>query len=496
MQTLTFTEFKKRYDVNFKAQKGDIDFVGQGGYGNVYLGRNIKQHIDVAIKRSPTDKKLLDEVERGKVVPEHPNIARYIEGFRVDGESEDFDVAILQYYPHGNLDQLVAKCKLSESQLDDILRGILEGLQFLHEGFKEKKGNKISIIHRDLKPQNILISEYKGVFTPLISDFGISKTVYQDENDTGGSIEQSGDAGTIVYKAPEQIKGGKIRTNLDFWAFGVMLFKILKRKLPFYSTAHPSTDAFKNEVMKKITDADLNDIFTQLTDQPQKYQDIIKRCLVRDNKERVQTAAELIDILDGIPQRLEHFKDKKNENEEKTDVIVSESIDDKNVEAEDTWLPVSKPNLGLNKTIKWLIITVLLLISSILIIVNLFVYEGATNLSVYVDYEKAVQLKDDDMDLRIVGVPIKSSFKNKHFGNILKRIESDSTKYAFIMRDTKNKEFVVLYTKPKPQDFDHADKVVVVGKWNQEFDCFEASHILLKCPSKYTDINFDYSIPK
>jgi serine/threonine protein kinase len=94
MLTLTFTEFKKRYDVNFKAKKGDADFLGQGGYGVVYLGRNIKQHIDVAIKRAPTDKNLLNEVERGKGVPDHPNIVRYIEGFRVETDADDFDVAI------------------------------------------------------------------------------------------------------------------------------------------------------------------------------------------------------------------------------------------------------------------------------------------------------------------------------------------------------------------------------------------------------------------
>lgn len=314
MQTIQYSDFIKLYDVNFRAKKGDTDFVGQGGFGSVYKGRDVQSHVDVAIKRSSTDKKLLDEVERGRAVPTHPNIAKYIECFRIESDSDDFDVAILQYYPHGNLDELIAYQKLSNSQLDEILRGVLSGLKFIHEGFKDEKGKSIQIIHRDLKPQNILISEFKGRFTPLISDFGISKTVHQEDIlSAGGGISISTDTGTIVYKAPEQIKGERIRTNLDLWAFGVMLFKILKGKLPFHSDASPLTDAFKLEVMQKITNSDLEEIFTQLNDQPQKYQDIIKRCLVRDNKQRVQTADELIDCLDGIENLIEDALNKQKE---------------------------------------------------------------------------------------------------------------------------------------------------------------------------------------
>jgi serine/threonine protein kinase len=305
MQTLTYTEFRKRYDVNFKIKKEDPNFLGQGGYGAVYKGRDLTRHYDVAVKRSPTDKNLLQEIDRGKNVPIHSNIARYIDGFRVETDSDDYDVAILQYYSFGNLDQLISKQILSETQIDEILRGILEGLQFLHDGFKDDKGEHIRIIHRDLKPQNILISEYAGKFTPLISDFGISKTVHAgDIMSTGGGVEESGGAGTIVYKAPEQIQNGKIRTNLDLWAFGVMLFKILKKRLPFFSEADPSTDAFKLEVMQQIKDADISAILSQLSDQSLKYQMAVKSCLVRDNKKRVQTAQELIDILDGIPEKL------------------------------------------------------------------------------------------------------------------------------------------------------------------------------------------------
>jgi serine/threonine protein kinase len=297
MRTITFIEFKKRYDVNFQAQKGDNSFVGAGGYGAVYKGHSHQMHFDVAIKRSNTDKGLLDEVDKASKVPTHKNIARYLDGFRVDAESGNFDVAILQYYKKGNLTQLIANETLTRKQLDDILIGILEGLQFLHEGFKDANGKHIRIIHRDLKPPNILIAEYNGVYTPLLTDFGISKLINEEDVLSTGKVENSSDAGTIVYKAPEQIQNKKVKNNLDLWAFGVMLFRILKGRLPFYTNDNPVSDSFKLEVMKQITSADLNEIFAQIADQPQKYQAVIKRCLVRNINERVQSAQELIEII-------------------------------------------------------------------------------------------------------------------------------------------------------------------------------------------------------
>jgi serine/threonine protein kinase len=308
MKILTFGEFKKSYHVNFKAKEEDEEFIGRGGYGAVFKGYYIKGNQEVAIKRSDTDKKLLDEVVMAAKVPTHPNIARYLDGFRVDSEADDFDVAILQYYPKGNLGDLFfneeKKVKLSERQVDVLLKGVLEGLQFLHEGFKDSNNEHIRIIHRDLKPQNILIAEYKGNYTPLITDFGVSKLVNEQDFLSTGKFELTSDVGTLVYKAPEQIKGEIAKSNLDLWAFGVMLFKILTKKLPFFTDASPSTDAFKMEIMSKITNSDLEEVFAQVEDQPQKYQQVIKRCLVRDIKQRVQTAQELIDILDEIPDKL------------------------------------------------------------------------------------------------------------------------------------------------------------------------------------------------
>jgi cytochrome c-type biogenesis protein CcmE len=63
--------------------------------------------------------------------------------------------------------------------------------------------------------------------------------------------------------------------------------------------------------------------------------------------------------------------------------------------------------------------------------------------------------------------------------------QKDANYFSFYLIDEKGKESQVVYHNPEPADFDRSEKVVIVG--SMEGDHFEASKILLKCPSKYTD---------
>ncbi|MCB9252049.1 MAG: cytochrome c maturation protein CcmE [Flavobacteriales bacterium] len=61
----------------------------------------------------------------------------------------------------------------------------------------------------------------------------------------------------------------------------------------------------------------------------------------------------------------------------------------------------------------------------------------------------------------------------------------DANRFEFYLTDSLGNEAKVIYSEPKPTDFDRSDKVVVIGKFNDSGDDFIASKILLKCPSKY-----------
>jgi cytochrome c-type biogenesis protein CcmE len=63
--------------------------------------------------------------------------------------------------------------------------------------------------------------------------------------------------------------------------------------------------------------------------------------------------------------------------------------------------------------------------------------------------------------------------------------QQDANFFSFYMIDEKGMESKVVYHNPEPADFDRSEKIVIVG--SMEGDHFEASKILLKCPSKYTD---------
>lgn len=55
--------------------------------------------------------------------------------------------------------------------------------------------------------------------------------------------------------------------------------------------------------------------------------------------------------------------------------------------------------------------------------------------------------------------------------------------FSFYLKDVDGKSKKVVYNNTRPQDFEKAEQIVIVGK--SDGDEFHASDILMKCPSKY-----------
>lgn len=64
--------------------------------------------------------------------------------------------------------------------------------------------------------------------------------------------------------------------------------------------------------------------------------------------------------------------------------------------------------------------------------------------------------------------------------------QKDPNYFTFFMKDSLGLGAKIIYRDTKPMDLEHSEKIVVVGEMNDHGD-FEASEILKKCPSKYTD---------
>lgn len=65
----------------------------------------------------------------------------------------------------------------------------------------------------------------------------------------------------------------------------------------------------------------------------------------------------------------------------------------------------------------------------------------------------------------------------------------DPNYFEFFLKDSLDNVSKVVYRKPRPQDFERSENVVVKGKMVGE--TFEAKEILLKCPSKYNETEVD-----
>ncbi len=63
--------------------------------------------------------------------------------------------------------------------------------------------------------------------------------------------------------------------------------------------------------------------------------------------------------------------------------------------------------------------------------------------------------------------------------------ENNPNKFLFTMKDAQGDEMKVELNKPKPQDFELSEQIVVTGELKD--DIFYADEILMKCPSKYKD---------
>lgn len=70
--------------------------------------------------------------------------------------------------------------------------------------------------------------------------------------------------------------------------------------------------------------------------------------------------------------------------------------------------------------------------------------------------------------------------EDQHF-----QYDRDRNVFSFYMKDETGTVRLVNYPKPKPANFEDAERLVIEGR--ADGDVFVANHILVKCPSKYND---------
>jgi len=150
---------------------------------------------------------------------QHPNIIQMMEV--IDTDSTLY--LVLEFVSGGELfDAIVNKGSYSEDDAVNIVRQVLEAIQYVHS---------LGIAHRDLKPENLLISgdphpSGKGGDFIKIADFGLSKEFSEEQLQTS--------CGTPDYVAPEVLMGETYDKSVDIWSIGVITYVLLCGFPPFY----------------------------------------------------------------------------------------------------------------------------------------------------------------------------------------------------------------------------------------------------------------------
>ena len=249
--------------------------IARGGMGVVYLAWHIHLGRAVALKimRPPPD---VDDAsgfeERFRLEAEtlaqlnHPNIVTLYDY----GQTEDgrFYLA-LEYIEGPRFTDLLRNGPMPVDRYLRLMLQVCRGLRYAH-----KRG----MIHRDLKPSNLLIRESDdGDAVVKVVDFGLVKVVEADQSITRAGLI----LGSPHCMAPEQVRGVDIDARADIYSLGILLFRGLTGKWPFHGeTAASTMIAHVNEPVPRFA------VVAPELALPFDVEDIVRRCLAKDPKDR------------------------------------------------------------------------------------------------------------------------------------------------------------------------------------------------------------------
>jgi serine/threonine protein kinase len=208
--------------------------LGTGGFGAVYLARDLKLLSKRVVIKLLHEKSLQNEWAVRKFKHEiealtridHPGVVGVLDtGSMTDG----VPFIVMQYVEGASLRSLMkrAPAGMDLHQAADIIHQIGCALTAAHE-----KG----IIHRDLKPENIMIRSVSGDDDQVkIIDFGIAKV---KDSQLAPSTVVVATAGTIDYMAPEQLNARPVSGSTDTYSLGAIAYEMLTGRRPFNPETH------------------------------------------------------------------------------------------------------------------------------------------------------------------------------------------------------------------------------------------------------------------
>ncbi|HTL88909.1 MAG TPA: CHASE2 domain-containing protein [Leptolyngbya sp.] len=255
--------------------------LGSGGFGRTYIAEdtqrpgqpncvvkhlrptsNNPKHLQLARRLFRSEAQSLERLG------EHDQIPRLLAYFEEEGE-----FYLIQEFVAGSIlnQELTIGRYLPEVRIVELLQGLLEILQFVHDR---------NVIHRDIKPSNIIVRSQDQKL--VLIDFGAVKELH---NQLEGEVATATiGIGTQGYMPPEQCAGNP-RLNSDLYAVGMIGIQALTGLPPSQLREDPQT----GEIVwrdRAIVSGALAAILTQLVQ--------------RDFRQRYQSAAAVLQDLQQL----------------------------------------------------------------------------------------------------------------------------------------------------------------------------------------------------
>ena len=258
--------------------------LGRGGMGIVLLAHDVALDRLVAIKLLPIEM-AADAQVRERFLREartaaglsHPNIVP-IHLVEAHGDLVFF---VMGYVDGETLRQRVERLgPLPPKFVTKVMQEASWALAYAHQR---------GIVHRDVKPDNIMIE--RDTDRVLVADFGIAQVTNEAPATSSGEI-----IGTARYMSPEQACGEPVDGRSDLYALAATAFFALTGRAPYEGRSLP---AIINEQLTRP----VPDVRASRPEVPERFGQLIAKCLARAPADRVQTGDELATLAGELRGR-------------------------------------------------------------------------------------------------------------------------------------------------------------------------------------------------
>jgi protein kinase-like protein len=193
--------------------------LGSGGSGSVWLARDERTGLEVALKIIAREGKAAARAEREAAAAAHLRHPACLRAYGFARDSRHVYIAY-EFVPGRTFREALREGRLQDETAVEACAQVCDGLAHAHAA---------GILHRDVKPSNVLLADGEHVSARVL-DFGLARMMSEAETLT----EQGDVPGTLAYISPERLAGNEATPAADVWAVGVMLWEALAGRHPFW----------------------------------------------------------------------------------------------------------------------------------------------------------------------------------------------------------------------------------------------------------------------